>query len=392
MTTNTDTVSELFGNKELRWYQIAARTQVEQILSRNPTARILVHVPTGAGKTVIGGTIILSDNTKHAIIGDSNKPLRVLFITHKHRLSSQAEKTFAEENSIVTVTLDSLHSSSMSNTNQPTNSSTRVEIYYQSMFVDIPDNIQFDLVIIDEVQIEATTSIQKKLELLGQYPIIGLSATPDRNDGCILKFDEIVHPISREQAVHEGWLAPTRIHSFVDSPTKDKTNILTDILTNYAPQMGNTMIFVKTKKEVANITTVLKNLGYSAIGILSQNNKELDTILNKFSNNEIQFIINCNRINEGVDVSGCTDIILGRQFGSYSQLNQVIGRAARPDSECNIYELINPISANNLDTTVVVGSPEFHRLVYKEKGAWKEQHFSYVSTDLNRQLSGLVDQ
>ena len=75
---------------------------------------------------------------------------------------------------------------------------------------------------------------------------------------------------------------------------------------------------------------------------------------------------------------GCTDVILGRQFGSYPQLNQVIGRAARPDSECRVWELINPLSANNLDTTVVVGTPVRHRLVSKLRGEWNEREFNYI--------------
>jgi len=112
----------------------------------------------------------------------------------------------------------------------------------------------------------------------------------------------------------------------------------------------------------------------------------LNILLDQFSEGAVQFIVNCNKINEGVDVKGCTDVLLGRQFGSYAQLNQVIGRAARPDSPCNVWELINPLSARNLDTTVVVGTPEFHRLVGKEGGQWVERQFNYVQHRTNKQL------
>ncbi len=76
---------------------------------------------------------------------------------------------------------------------------------------------------------------------------------------------------------------------------------------------------------------------------------------------------------------GCTDVYLGRSYGSYPQLNQVIGRASRPDSECRVWELINPLSGRNLDTTVVVGTPERHRLISKRKGKWVQQDFDYVT-------------
>lgn len=67
-------------------------------------------------------------------------------------------------------------------------------------------------------------------------------------------------------------------------------------------------------------------------------------------------------------------------------LNQIIGRAARPDSECNVWELINPMSGRNLDTTVVVGTPASHRLVNKERGEWVERQFDYITHRTNKQL------
>lgn len=354
---------ELYGDKEVRWYQIAARTQVEDELLHNPKARILVVLPTGAGKTITSGLIFSSPTVRKALGVKPGENLRLLFIAHKHRLLTQAEQAYA--------------------------AAEGVEFIEQSAFSDLPADLLekgWHITCLDEAHHEAMSTIQYHLEQLGDKPIIGLTATPDRADGCVIKFDNIINTISREQAVAEGWLAPTRIHTFVDVPSKDKTDVLTDILTNYAHEMGKTMIFVKTKKEVKSITMKLGQMGYIATGILDQKEKELDIILNKFSEGYIQFIVNCNKINEGVDVVGCTDVILGRQFGSYSQLNQVIGRAARPDSDCNVWELINPLSGTNLDTTVVVGTPEYHRLVAKQSGQWIEREFDYVTHKTNKQL------
>jgi superfamily II DNA or RNA helicase len=356
-----DEVQEFFGEKPLRWYQVAARNATIQALA-NGEKRILVVLPTGAGKTItVACTMGDPEILKAMKITD--RKIRVLFVAHKHRLLTQAEQTFATENN--------------------------VELIVQSMFSDIPaDTIKagWDLCVLDEAHHEACSTFQYQLEKIGDFPIIGLTATPDRADGCLIKFDVIINPISREQAVEQGYLAETNIHSFVDAPTKEKVDVLSDVFNSYAHQMGQTMVFVKTKKEVAAITTVLQSLGYEAVGVLNQTERELNTILNDFSDGRVQFIVNCNKINEGVDVVGCTDVVLGRQFGSYSQLNQVIGRAARPDSECNVWELINPLSGRNLDTTVVVGTPEYHRLVSRERNDWIEREFNYVSHRTNKQL------
>jgi superfamily II DNA or RNA helicase len=136
------------------------------------------------------------------------------------------------------------------------------------------------------------------------------------------------------------------------------------------------------------MTAHLTANGYNAIAILNQGDREVDEILDGFSEGKVQFIVNCNKINEGVDVKGCTDVYLGRSYGSYPQLNQVIGRASRPDSDCRVWELVNPLSGRNLDTTVVVGTPERHRLISKKRGEWVEQEFDYVS-HVNEIRSGI---
>jgi superfamily II DNA or RNA helicase len=263
----------------------------------------------------------------------------------------------------------------------------------QSAFQSIPDDLKWDIACIDEAHHEAMTSIQYQLEKLGDKPIIGLTATPERADGLLIKFEEIVSPISREQAVKEGWLAPTYLNSVIDTPNPNKVEALMRLFDHYGHEMGQSMIFVRTKAEVREITAYLNQrfapptanmfdrlrARGTARGILDQSESEVNYILDSFSAGAIQFIVNCNKINEGVDVVGCTTVVLGRQFGSYPQLNQVIGRASRPDSDCNVWELINPLSGRNLDTTVVVGTPERHRLISTVKNKYVEQRFDYVT-------------
>ncbi len=357
-----DQIQEFFGEKPLRWYQIAARNAVAKHLEEG-AKRILIKLPTGAGKTLTISAAMSYGPIREALGVTDDRNLRVLFVAHKHRLLTQAEQTFVD--------------------------SSNVDLILQSMFSDIPQAVidkGWDICVFDECHHEFASTFQYHLELLGDHPIVGLTATDQRSDGGLIKFDHIINPISREQAVEEGYLAPTKIHSFMDVPSKEKVDVLNDIFENFAHQMGQSMVFVKTKKEVQAITDSLIGKGYTAIGILNQSEKELDTILNRFSAGEVQFIVNCNKINEGVDVKGCTDVVLGRQFGSYSQLNQVIGRAARPDSDCNVWELVNPLSGRNLDTTVIVGTPESHRLVSKEGGQWVERQFDYITHRTNKQL------
>ena len=60
-------------------------------------------------------------------------------------------------------------------------------------------------------------------------------------------------------------------------------------------------------------------------------------------------------------------------------LNQYIGRAARPDSTCKVFCLVNPLT-DNLDPTVVVGKPKTHKFNYKRGGKWISKDF-HVTTE-----------
>lgn len=346
---------EYYGTKELRWYQIAARNETIDHLELG-LRRICIKLPTGSGKTIALAASLNNDRFKKTI-GIQTEKLRVLFVSHVHRILNQAEQVFATEN--------------------------QVEFMPQSMFSQVsPEYIKrgWDLVVLDECHHESCLTFQYHLETLGNFPIIGLTATPERADGLLIKFDRIVEPISREQAVREGWLAETELYSFVDAPERSKLDILRDIFNSkYAQNINGTMVFVRTKEEVAVLTDFLKQQGRRAVAILDQSGKKVSDLLDRFSQKEVDILVNCYRVGEGVDVKGCETVVLGRTFGSYPQLNQVIGRASRPDSICRVIELINPLSGRNLDTTVVTGTPKVHKLIYRQNKQWIETEFDYTS-------------
>lgn len=351
--------TQWYGEKQMRWYQVAASEGIAQALEQN-ISRILTEMPTGAGKTHTIAFSLNSRRVRAALNIPKGQKIRVLYAAHKHRLLTQAEASFAN--------------------------ASGVELIQQSIFSDIPPDVLqkgWDITVLDECHHEACSSFQNMLEHLGEHPIIGLTATSDRADGCLIKFEVIINPLSREQAVTEGWLAETSLNTIVDTPTKDKTEVTKMIIDQFGHEFGQTMMFFRTKREVRIITQYLIDAGFAAIAVLDMQEKQLDETLDSFSAGEFQFILNCNKINEGVDVANCTDVYLGRQFGSYPQLNQCIGRAARGDSSCTVWELINPLSSKNLDTTVVVGTPIRHRLISSRRGVWKEQDFDYTSTVLS---------
>jgi superfamily II DNA or RNA helicase len=360
-----DQITEFYGEKELRWAQVACKNGTINAIAEG-VRRVLIVLPTGVGKTITIAALLDSPEMHKALKIEEERPLRVLFLAHVHRLLTQAERTFAEANN--------------------------VDIKISTPFSQIPqDDIDWaDIVVIDEAHHEAMMSIQYQLDTLSAKPIVGLTATKDRADSMLLKFEVIIEPITREQAVAEGWIAETSIWSFVDTSGKDKSTIVNDIAKNYGESMGGTMCFMATKREVQAVADYVNSLGLRAVALTNQTKQQVDMILDQFSRGEIDWVVNCSRIGEGVDTKGCTSVVIGRNLNSYSLLNQIIGRSARPDTECYVFELINPLSANNLDTTVVVGTPKQHLLCSSDrKGGFIEREFDYVGTHTGM-ISGLT--
>lgn len=345
---------EMFGERYARDYQIAAKNEtVDAII--NGEMRILVKQPTGAGKTFTSGLIFSCPKLRKHFGLKEDEKMRILFIAHKHRLLTQAEREYAKAENI--------------------------ELILQSVFTPISEETYLSgwhISVFDEAHHESCISAQYQLEKLADKPIIGLTATDERADGSLIKFSRIVEPISREDAVARGFLAETELYSYVDAPERDKVEIVKDIIDAHGEEMEKTMVFVRTKKEVMEITEYLRSKGFTAAAALDQSDHELDALLDRFSAAQGKFfIVNCFKIGEGVDVKGCSDLILGRTFGSYPMLNQVIGRAARPDSPCRVREIINPLSGRNLDSTVIVGTPKIHMLYYRINGKWVAEHFDF---------------
>jgi len=344
-------VIELFGDKAVRWFQSAVRAQVRHALSLG-FRNILVIQPTGTGKT-ISSAIILLDEQIRDILKVKGRPINVLFVSHRHRLLSQAEATYASEEQINVIT--------------------------QTIGSDIPADVQFDLVIFDEAHHEATLSFQMRLEAVSRAPMIGLTATPDRNDGRLCKFDYFIEPITRQEAVEQGFLAETELHTYVDSPDRSHVDIVLDIIKWQYEQMGQEMIFCRTKEDGLKMLNGIRAMGYTCELLVDITETELNKQLHRFETRQYQFAISCMKLGEGVDVKGCEGVIIARTLKSRGLLNQIIGRAARPDSKCVVREIINPLASDNISALDIVGVAKMHNFYHKVQGKWREHELTKVA-------------
>ena len=325
--------------KEARYYQMEAVSGIQRALLEGHK-RIALVLPTGSGKTLTAALFFSHPGTRKLFNVPGNKKIRVLYAAHLDALLQQAIREFQ--------------------------SFPEVELIPQSIYSRIPDHVinnGWDVVCIDECHHEAMRTYQDKLEILGETPIIGLTATPDRDDGMLIKFSAIVESLTRVKAVREGYLADSIINTIIDESGPDKSEILGEIFNTFIKEMGKTLVFVKTHHEANLINELLRGMGYASVALTTQPKKFINQVLDQFSEGEYQFIVNCSKIDEGVDVKGCTDVVLGRNFNSRRQLNQTIGRAARPDSPCTVWELVDPLKTRVTAIDIIKEAKE-QRLIF----------------------------
>lgn len=339
-------------DKEPRYYQINGVNKLISYINEG-FRRILYIMPTGTGKTLQSKLTILSTEFRKSVGIENKEKIRVLFIVHKNRLLRQAEKEYKD--------------------------CKDVELITHSAFKEIPEDVikkGWDVIFIDEAHHEAMMSIQKLIDKFEDCPVIGFTANANRGDTLLVKFERYIVPITKKEAIEEGFIENPVINTIIDTGKSDKSDLAIEVVANYHEHMGNMIVFFKTNKECENFYNfcVENNLDAYFLGNGSTE-KELDYALDLLSNGKIQFLINCKKVDEGIDVLNCTDIFLARQFNSQSEKEQFIGRGIRADSPCQVWELINP-TKNSVCADEVLGSFKCHRLLFKRDGLWQEKIIS----------------
>lgn len=313
--------------------------------------RVCIVAPTGTGKTVMM-TKLVHDLAARAAL---NREYRVLFISHRARLLKQGVDTLTKAGAIAYGEDAGVGD---------------VVVRSVGIMGKIPTDWAWDVVIFDEFHHETCLSVQYRLDQLSQAPIIGLTANKARPDGTLIKSERFIESISREDAIEAGYLSRTEIHSFVETPGVPRTESVLEILREF-PNVGSTMIFTRTRAECKSLTSALVQMGLSATSLTSESENEVNRVLSEFEKKTVQFVVSCNKLGEGVDVKGCETAIIARSIGSDILLNQIIGRTVRPDSRSMVYELINPLSADNLSARDIVIEPESHTLHWRVQGQWR---------------------
>lgn len=197
---------------------------------------------------------------------------------------------------------------------------------------------------------------------------LGLTATPDRADGLLLK--ELLYKCSYKIEVEslieadylsdiEGYAVKTGIDisdmssrngdfSILELYKKLSTKARNEIILNLCEnQMKDrkTIIFCINVKHSIEVENLLNEKGFFCKAIYGDmNEKEKKAILSAFRYGNIQFICNCQLLTEGFDEPSIDGVILARPTRSRALFIQMIGRGLRKyegKKNCKIIDMVD---------------------------------------------------
>lgn len=229
---------------------------------------------------------------------------------------------------------------------------------------------EFDMIIIDEAHHAAATSYKKIINYFKPRLLLGFTATPNRGDNVRLDnvFEKIIYQKDLKWAIQNKYLTDIECirvnigydiskvaRRMGDYATGELDKVMnTDILNvaiaesykKYAK--GQTLIFATSVEHAQNIAKLIN--GAVAVTAETKNRSEL---INKFTNREIQVLVNCMIFTEGTDMPLVETVIIARPTSNSSLYTQMVGRGLRlyPGKEkLKLIDLVGTTGKANLCT------------------------------------------
>lgn len=353
----------------LRDYQ---REAVDEVLKdyRSGSNRLLIHLPTAAGKTLVMAALAKEFNR------------RVLVLAHREELVAQAEEKFRfywEEADI------GICMAGRNNFDHQVVIGS-VQSCYQPKRLRILQKQGIELLMIDEAHHAASESYQKIIEALGftkgaQKLLVGVTATPMRSDKKALgqTFDKLSYSRSISTMVKAGYLTPVVgrkvLTSFVLEKIKPRGGdfALGDLAMAVNTPERNAFIAAKYKEHAGDrrgiafcvdvqhchdLTTAFLAQGLSAAAVWGDMaSDERRAILAGLKSGDVQVVTSCGILTEGFDEPSLGCVAMARPTKSKGLYIQCVGRGLRlypGKANCLVLDFTD--GGHNLDSTISLSS------------------------------------
>ncbi|MEM6989296.1 MAG: DEAD/DEAH box helicase [Myxococcota bacterium] len=357
---------------ELRPYQ---RDAIAAVLDarREGRTRLLVALPTGAGKTVIFAELIR--RARHP----------VLVLAHRDELVVQARDKIAaalqhdgQAERVVAV--------EQGETRAPADASVvvaSIRTLHEGRIGRALGGRNIRLVIYDECHHAVADANRRVLEQIGVFEpdwpgtLVGFTATTRRADGRALGevFEHIAFDRSLRQMIDDGFLRPLRGLRFdtgvdlagvalrgddydevalAEAVDVQARNLLVARAIQECTRDRRTIAFCVGVGHALNLSRELRGVGVPAAMVCGETpRQERSEILERFRSGELRVITNVGVLTEGFDDPGVSAIAMVRPTRSESMYLQCVGRGMRlsPDApDCLVLDFVD-LSGIELITT-----------------------------------------
>lgn len=278
--------------------QMFAGTYKPRNAATSPASNsVLIESPTGSGKTVMGlATAAIMQRLTGASVG---------WVSMRRNLLAQAEV----ENQL---------------------RGFGVKFHPISMFEKQPP--QVDLLIVDEAQHDAATSMANLHSQIRPTWTLGLSATPYRSDRIKLCFDSVIRDAGIASLIADGYLSPYHHYTIPEYTPQAIAALLTEDLNRW----GKSLVFFHKREQCDLLKLLLLQAGITCdvVTATSQREKQLDA----FVSGKIQVLINMAILTEGFD---CPELktVFCRPSGKGCTI-QMAGRVLRRSSHHSFKQIV----------------------------------------------------
>lgn len=343
---------------QLRPYQkLAVASVVERY--RAHERRMLLYLPTGAGKTVIATHIIQA-------LRENFRLGRALFVAHRREILDQTVRTLAQHLPGLRVEVEQGERSAEGGADI-----TVASVQSLLRRKDRYDPRCFDLIICDECHRALAPSWDQVISYFWSQAgertvLLGMTATPRRSDGRSVQefFGEAAFEISRTALEDLGYLVPMQYFTVQGDLKLDQVQqsggdfqvaALSRVMDSPAHRAlavkawleqgagKKTLVFCAGVEHARHLADDLRGLGVRAETIDGKT-KDRDRLLARFQAGDIQVLTNYGVLTEGFDEPSITCILMARPTTSPLVYTQCIGRGLRcapGKSSCTVIDLVD---------------------------------------------------
>jgi superfamily II DNA or RNA helicase len=325
---------------ELRPYQNDVGAEFHRTVA-DGKRRIILAAPTGAGKTIIGASIIAD------LIRDLSKS--VLVLAHRQEIIKQTAGKLLKAG----ISHGIIQAGARPRPLERVQVASIQTLWVRAMHTGSMDLPPADLVWVDECHHATARTYRKIIQSYPNAIVLGTSATPTRGDGRGLGgiFEAIIETPQVAELITQSYLVGTRVYApidpdlrgvetrqgdYVESQLDERMNrdaLVGDIVEHWHKyaERRKTVAFACSVAHSIHIRDEFIKGGVRAEHIDGSTPKpERDATLARLERGEIELVCNCAVLTEGWDMPDAGCCILARPTKKMGLYRQMVGRVLRP--------------------------------------------------------------